>query len=162
MRHVTDKDNVHCLKNSLELSQNIIKNGVNFYDGNANSEFTQLIGQNNQNIQVKLKAENRLMKESLIDLQKSLTEIMKIRKEMLLIRFGKKDNSSMNEEQDSLQNDELIDLRKDLMNLSIDETKMETLNVVKENVARFKLFMDKVNPLIITQYRLIRRTSKYL
>lgn len=87
MRYVTDKENSHSVKNGLEISQVLIKNGPNFYDGNANSEFTQLIGQNNQSIQAKLKIENRLMRESLGDIQNSLGDIMKTRMDLIQNKF---------------------------------------------------------------------------
>ena len=41
MRQLTDKDQSHALKNTQEFCQHLVKSGPNFYDGNANSEFTQ-------------------------------------------------------------------------------------------------------------------------
>lgn len=155
MRHVTDKENSHSIRNTLEMSQQLIKNGPNFYDGNANSEFTQLIGQNNQNIQAKLKAENRLMRESLYEIQNSMSEIMKTRTELLRVRFGDEGNGKTGESEEArmdtetannqVQDNTLVELRKELLSLHLEEGKTETINVVRENVCRFKKFMDKVN-----------------
>lgn len=150
MRHVTEKENSHYFRNTLEMSQQLIKNGPNFYDGNANSEFTQLIGQNNQNIQAKLKSENRLMRESLHEIQNSMSEIMKTRTELLRVRFGdegkgESDEAKMDTENTGAQESGLVELRKELLSLRLEDGKTETINVVKENVLRFKKFMDKVD-----------------
>ena len=146
MRHLTDKENSNNCKNSLELSQVLIKNGPNFYDGNANSEFTQLIGQNNQSVQAKLKGENRLMREALVEIQNSLNEIMKTRKDIMQNKYGS-EMQVEGEENEIIEgmDDGQVELRKELLNLSVDHSKMEPLTVVKENVKRFKKFMDKLD-----------------
>lgn len=82
------------------------------------------------------------MRESLMDIQTALSEIMKTRHELLISQFGENTEEAMDIENST---EPLIELRKELLNLSLDVTKNETLTIVKENVQRFRKFMDKLD-----------------
>ena len=89
------------------------------------------------------------MRESLMEIQSSLSEIMKTRQELIKMRFGsdrqKGEGDEAMDTETLLDSENLVELKKDLLNLNFDDSKIEPLNVVKENVERFKKFMDKID-----------------
>lgn len=126
--------------NSKNVTQIIIGGqldnpGSNFYSG-AHTDFQNLINESEKHTFEKLKKENDLLRTSFMELQTMMVEIVKIRKSICEKTLG---GVNLSDSQF------LTDLKKELFNVQANPMSTGTLIEMRNNVKKFRNFMDKLD-----------------
>ena len=121
--------------NSMEVTGEILRNGPSCYT-NATSDFLEMINNTDSSSFEKLKTENRDMRAALFDLQSMMTEIVNIRKAVMERSLGGIDYEDSHF---------LTELKQELFRVSSQSMSTNTLVELRENMKRFRAFMDKID-----------------
>lgn len=135
-------------RNSFEVSAPLESNGPNLFDGKADSEFTSLITRNFDTLQEKLLQENEYYKDSLMAIHRELLEIVSVRKELFMKR-RRIETGEENPDDFELGKIQLFEFKRETLNLNLDPAGREAMECLRENITKFKEFMNKLDSITL-------------
>ena len=121
--------------NSIEITGEIMKRGPKFYS-DASAEFLKMCQRSEEYNFQKVQKENGILREALKELQNMMVEIVKVRKAI----FERNTTDLRNDD-----NHVLTEMKNELFNLQTQPLTTSTLEEMKENVKKFKVFMNKMD-----------------
>ncbi|EAS03387.1 afadin- and alpha-actinin-binding protein (macronuclear) [Tetrahymena thermophila SB210] len=132
-------------QNNFEMTNKLDKVGPNIYAANADHEFSMMITRENEEIRQKLLRENDILKESLSSLHKELQDMLNIRKEIYIRRRKIELGEDYIDNQSEISEINLLPFKKELFAMPVDPIGREAIDILAENIKRFKDFMNKID-----------------
>lgn len=123
--------------NGIETIGDLSKPGNKFYSSNEpHAEFISFCNETTRDQFNALRKENEHMREQLTEINQMMEEIIKVRKAVVERRLY--DN-------DGQENKVMVQIRQELLNLREGDLEVTGLQAIKENMRRFRDYMDKVD-----------------
>ena len=130
------------LRNKLEITETLGRQGPMLHGGSADSDFTLLISKSHSSIEEQLKNENSELRDCLKMLQKELFDIVTIKTEAFKRRY----NTEFREEADEkYTNHDLEEINGDVMNMHFDNAGPNLISTFQANIQKLRNFLQRMD-----------------